>query len=98
MKRRNLSIVLGISLAFLFTKQDFALELNGTAWVGTVTCSGFNSAGHETFRSGKVPMTITQTGTEAFVTVNFGTCCTNYGGTVLDAEQNSDSRGFLGFV
>lgn len=99
MTKRNTLLILGISLSLLFTKPTFAIDLNGTMWVGTFQCRGVDGAGNKiSVKIEDVTLSISQTGTDAVVTANFGGGGIPYDGTVRDDAKKPATQGFLGIV
>lgn len=99
MTNRNLLIVFGAAFSLFFAKQTLAIDLNGTKWRGTFQCKGVNAAGIKTnFKIRDVTMSISQVGTHAVVSADFGEGDIPYDGTVYDNAQKPDTHGVLGIV
>ena len=99
MARLSALIVFAVSLLVFGSLPAVALDLDGTDWVGTFSCSGVDAAGGKS--STKIPgvtLSISQTGSDAVVTADFGGGGIPYDAKVFNDPKSPDSKGTLAMV
>lgn len=76
-----------------------ALDVNGTSWIGTFRCRGYDSAGEKVsaFIEG-VTMDLVQTGADVTATLDFGGGDISYDRRLIDDARVPTKKGYLSII